>query len=135
MSNSEDVKEAVDTNTTILVLRKNTGIALILSIIIIGVGQMYVGKVGRGIKILLSCIALFIIPPILLVVIAISAEIEKELGSSLPESVWLLVIGSFLLYIPAVILYVWQIIDAYRQASRYNDALLKLKRKPENTEY
>ncbi|CAD7773747.1 hypothetical protein FHEFKHOI_01467 [Candidatus Methanoperedenaceae archaeon GB50] len=34
---------------------KNVGIATALSIIIAGVGQMYLGKVGKGILILLFC--------------------------------------------------------------------------------
>ena len=35
--------------------KKSVGIAVLLSLIIPGAGQMYLGKVGRGIIILLTC--------------------------------------------------------------------------------
>ena len=130
MSKSEDAKEEVSIDATVLMFRKSPGIAIILSLMISGAGQMYVGKVVRGVKILFSIIALFISPPIVLALIAIISESNR-----VPEFIWLLAIGSFMIYIPAFILHIWQIIDAYRQANRYNEGLIRLKRKPENGEY
>lgn len=78
---------------------KNEGIAAVLSFIWTGLGQIYVGRIGRGIAILICGTILWVV-------------------------CW--IIGIFLLFIPLVfpiIFWAWNIYDAYKLAKQYNEAV------------
>ena len=81
---------------------KSEALAIVLSLLIMGVGQMYMGKVGRGIGILLGCI-----------VLAVIGIVTMGVG-----------------YIILLIVYIWQIIDAYNLCKKYNGYLLQNGRPP-----
>src|SRR5437867_806253 len=68
---------------TSLAEEKSEVLALVLSLVIPGAGQMYCGKIGRGVGILIVTIVL-------------------------------------LLFFVGIIVYIWQIYDAYKCAQRYN---------------
>ena len=89
-------------NPPITVQPKSEALAIVLSVLILGVGQMYLGKVGRGIGILVG--------GIILGVIGIATY---GIG-----------------FIAAIILFIWQVIDSYNLCRRYNSYLLQNGRPP-----
>ena len=89
-------------NNPPLLNTKSEALAIVLSILIIGVGQMYMGKIGRGIGILLGGITLGII-----------GIVTFGVG-----------------YIVLLILFIWQIIDAYNLCKKYNQYLAQNGRPP-----
>ena len=82
-------------NTAVMMNQKSEALALILSFIIPGVGEMYAGKVGKGIIILLLAI--------------------------LSAALIMLLIG-FILY---PIVWIYSMIDSYNLAKRYNALLVQ----------
>ncbi|MFQ6011232.1 MAG: DUF6677 family protein [Nitrososphaerales archaeon] len=138
-SSEEEVKESkeeVSPDAKVLMFRKSAGIALILSLIIPGVGQMYVGKVRRGVKILIPVFAIFIIGPTVAGLLLASTFTSDPDTEPIPFATAQLALRvATLLFIPGIILWIWQVIDSYRNANRYNEALLKLKRRPSKSEF
>jgi TM2 domain-containing membrane protein YozV len=74
---------------------KNPKIALVLAIFIMGVGHIYVGKLKRGIVILIVSWVLGLLTSVL-----------------------------FFPVIPLIIIWIWQIYDAHKQAKYYNEYLI-----------
>ena len=85
----------VDANTAIMFNKKSEGLALILSLLICGLGQIYVGKATRGIGFLLGAIVLAVLSAFL-----------------------------FFPIIVAFVLWVYGMYDAYNLARQYNEYLL-----------
>ncbi len=90
---------------------KSVGLAVVLSLIIVGAGQMYAGKVGRGIAILLF--SLFGIG-----VLYVPLFLAPSVGT--------LALGSILV----IAWYVFVVYDAYKQAKNYNEYLNRNGRPP-----
>ena len=88
---------------------KNEGIAALASVILPGAGQIYVGKVKKGI--------------ILLVGAVVCSLIATMLG-------WILFVFWFLAYIPSVAIWAWAIYDAYNLAKTYNQSIRATGRPP-----
>ncbi|MGI0026612.1 MAG: hypothetical protein ACREAD_02075 [Nitrosopumilaceae archaeon] len=84
-------------NPPITVDQKSEALAIVLSVLIAGVGQMYLGKIGRGVGILIG-----------LIILAVIGIVTLGVG-----------------YILAIILFIWQIIDAYNLCKKYNRHLLQ----------
>lgn len=84
--------------------RKDPLIAVILSLLLPGVGQIYVGRVARGILILLF-IPLFAILTFLPGFFLMGID-------SFSGFIWWSVISSVIL----LVVYIWQVVDAYRLA-------------------
>lgn len=84
--------------------RKDPLIAVILSILLPGVGQIYVGRVARGILILL------LIP--LFAVLAFLPGLFMMGIESFSGFIWWSVISTVIL----LGAYIWQVVDAYRLA-------------------
>ena len=82
-------------NTAVMMNQKSEALALILSLIIPGVGEMYAGKVGKGVIILLLAI--------------------------LSAALIMLLIG-FIMY---PIVWIYSMIDSYNLAKQYNAMLLQ----------
>ena len=109
---------AVETPRTVYVREKSEGGAAILSFLWAGLGQLYVGRIVRGLLI----IAVYTVFAILTIWIFTMSSWEfiytdgyydyYELNMYLVEIV--------LLSIPAFILWIWNIFDAYNQAKIYN---------------
>jgi len=88
--------------------QKEPLIAVILSILLPGIGQVYAGRVGRGILI-------FLLVPLLSVMPALSLFAIVSVSNF--GAIWTLAI---IVSIIAFIVYVWQIVDAYRCVEEYN---------------
>lgn len=88
---------------------KSEGIAAVLSFLVPGLGQIYVGKIGRGIGLLFM---LFVLWFAMIMLIAM-----------VPEAT-LLILALFLCY------YVYCIYDAYKLARDYNEYMVANRRKP-----
>jgi TM2 domain-containing membrane protein YozV len=106
--------------------RKNTGVAALLAalggIILLGIGHFYVGKIGRGVvllvvglvlKILLVALPVFLIPISLLSILFSPVPPTGTIGLAL-----LILI---LLSASNLGLWIWQIYDAYALANLYNE--------------
>ncbi|NLL94382.1 MAG: zinc ribbon domain-containing protein [Thermoplasmatales archaeon] len=84
---------------------KSAGIAILLGLILVGAGQMYVGKIGRGIAFLLIGLILypaFIVPLFFM-----------------PSTTGLLV-GIAIISLVAVVYAIYVLYDAYSLAKEYN---------------
>ena len=88
--------------------RKDPLIAVILSILLPGVGQMYVGRVGRGLMILITLSLLSLAPAQFLFTIVSFSSFGLF---------WTM---GIVLTIVSLVLYIWQILDAYRLAEDRN---------------
>ncbi len=82
---------------------KNEGIAALASVILPGAGQIYVGKVKRGILMLVGWGILIVVSVMLF---------------------W------FLSWIPTTAAWAWNIYDAYKLAKQYNEAVRMTGRPP-----
>lgn len=89
---------------------KEAILAVVLSVIIPGLGQMYCGKIGRGIGILLliGLLSVIGIVPIFFMMDPVDFNFAGFLALNV------------VLSILAFIVYIWQIYDAYRCADDYN---------------
>lgn len=89
---------------------KEAILAVILSVIIPGVGQIYCGKIGRGIGILvlLGLLSVVSIVPLFFIMNPVDFNFAGFFAFNV-------VVG-----ILAFIIYIWQIYDAYRCADDYN---------------
>ncbi|NLX47948.1 MAG: zinc-ribbon domain-containing protein [Euryarchaeota archaeon] len=88
--------------------RKDPLIALILSILLPGVGQIYVGRVLRGLLILLLVPLFSVFPAILMFAVVSTGSVSGALMTGV------------VLVIVSIALYIWQIVDAYRLAEEHN---------------
>lgn len=96
-------------NSNPIIGLKDETVTLVLSIVLglfglSGIGHMYVGKIGKGVGILIGSILLWII------------------GAALTTTLILAIIGIPLM-ITAFVLFIWQIIDARKLCRQYNDHL------------
>ena len=97
----------------VIVLReKSPEIAALLAFIFLGLGHIYVGRIGKGIAILVlgniaigTCVLLFLL------------------------FFWLVPLVVVLLAVPLIV-WIWQIYDAFRLAKKYNTTLLSVGRPP-----
>ncbi len=88
---------------------KDTALALILSLIIPGIGQVYCGKVARGITILI--VSILLVPILYLGYAILFVETESDTA---------LLIGLLAACIVSLAFWIWNIIDAYNTAKEYN---------------
>jgi len=89
---------------------KEAILAVILSVLIPGVGQIYCGKIGRGIGILvlIGLVSVIGIVPLFFMMDPMSFNFTGFIALNV------------ILSILAFIIYIWQIYDAYRCADNYN---------------
>ncbi|MDO5861997.1 MAG: zinc ribbon domain-containing protein [Thermoplasmata archaeon] len=110
----------VDANTAIMFNKKSEGLALILSLILPGLGQMYVGRFARGAVMLAVSILLGIGAYVGLIAFAGAAD-----GHSNPDSMVLgLLAFMCLMGLAYLVLWFYAMYDAYTQAKEYNQHLL-----------
>jgi len=101
----------------VVIRTKSTGIAAILSLIIMGLGQIYVGKLKRGLALLFLGIILGVVNVVLFFGLFV-------------------VVGPAALAVPVIlgivslIIWIWQIFDAYKLAKKYNEILIETGRPP-----
>ena len=93
------------------VREKSKGIAAVLSFIWSGLGQMYVGKVGRGLALMFIHFVTVIIGPFVVLAGGLFGGPGGLLG------------GGLLILILPITLWAWNIFDAYNQAKKHNDSV------------
>ena len=86
---------------------KSVGLAVVLSIIIAGLGQIYLGRIKRGIVILIAGIAMTIV---------------------------LSYVFGWIGYIPSFAFWIWQIIDAYKIAKNQQATPPSDTKQPDSTQ-
>jgi TM2 domain-containing membrane protein YozV len=88
--------------------RKDPCIAVILSILLPGLGQIYVGRVFRGVLILLLMPLFYAMLALPMYLVVTAGDLDGFL------------IGNVVIMVVAVIVYIWQIVDAHRVAEEHN---------------
>lgn len=91
---------------------KDTALALILSLIIPGIGQVYCGKVARGITILI--VSILLVPILYLGYAILFVETESDM---------VLLTGLLVACVVSLAFWIWNIVDAYNTAKEYNTYL------------
>lgn len=114
-------------NTTYVVsIRdKSAGIAAVLSFLVMGLGQIYVGKIARGLLLMFSYIV-FVVIEILL----IFAWLWDPYSSTMDDDFFALAIVLLAVSVCYFILWIWNIFDAYKKANEYNDSLRATGKRP-----
>ncbi|MDR0508712.1 MAG: hypothetical protein LBG63_02650 [Candidatus Methanoplasma sp.] len=97
---------------------KSTGIAALLSILWAGLGQIYVGRIGRGLALMLIHLMVVISSAF----VAFAGLLFGGLGGAVG--------GGFMVFVLLAVLWAWNIFDAYKQANKYNDSLRNSGRRP-----
>jgi len=100
------------------VREKSTGIAAVLSILWAGLGQIYVGKIGRGLALMLAQLTMIFTS----VFFVIAGGLFGGLGGAIGGGVLFLVL--------LFVLWAWNVFDAYKQANNYNDSMRNSGRRP-----
>jgi len=128
----EKIEEQQKTNFSIKKY-KSEGTTLVLSIVVgllgfLGVGHLYVGRVRRGVIILiiglLSWTALFI--P--MVMLGMLAELEEDTFD--PEAVMGMLVGFMMVGIGVLVLFIWQIFNSRKLCREYNEYLERHEKPP-----
>jgi TM2 domain-containing membrane protein YozV len=96
---------------TVQVRDKSAGVAAVLSALWAGLGQLYVGRIGRG-------LCLVFLYPVLLLMALVVLIIALGLIGLLPVAIL------------SITFWVWNIYDAYGLANQYNDALMSTGKRP-----
>jgi len=94
---------------------KNPGLAAFLSLIIPGGGQIYLGNTKRGIMILA------LIPALAAIMFFVQRELLWMLGEDFLMSGMGFITGITIIALPSIVLYLWNVIDAYKQGKKYNN--------------
>ena len=102
----------------VCVREKSTGIAAILSILWAGLGQIYVGRIGRGLALMFAHLMLIIAGGFFVLAGGLFGGIGGAVG------------GGMIFLVLLVVLWAWNVFDAYKQANNYNDALMSNGRRP-----
>ncbi|MCL2712943.1 MAG: hypothetical protein FWD37_06725 [Methanomassiliicoccaceae archaeon] len=95
----------------VYVSEKSDGLAAVLSLLWAGVGQIYVGRIMRGLGIMGLCVLLFVVGLIFLIVTGTIAVI-------------------FIMSIVYLIVCIWNVFDAYNLARVYNDSTRATGKRP-----
>ena len=108
---------------------KSAGIAAVLSFFIMGLGQMYVGKIVRGLLFLLGYIVFAVFSYAFVFLVLFSNIDDFVYGDGPlfdPGALGLFVIVN----IVYLVVWIWNIFDAYKLANEYNDYLIKNGKRP-----
>lgn len=128
---------------------KDTGITLVLGVLlgffgIMGAGQMYIGKIKRGIVILIGGFAISVISYMISVYLVVAPWVSRtstwtgsgsfDLISTWPfdlRSVYMIALASTIVTTAIRFTYlIWQAYDAYKLAKRYNEELISTGKPP-----
>ncbi len=107
--------------------RKSEGIALLLAILLPGAGHLYAGKIIKGVAILLTFFAVTIITYLAWFVAFNTAVFTSDWSSgSIPSFIVFTVIMGIVL----MIIWIYQLVDAYSVTKRFNAELMATGREP-----
>jgi TM2 domain-containing membrane protein YozV len=90
---------------------KSAGAAAVLSLLWMGLGQIYAGKIGLGLMLMIVC-------PIFLIMGFLFLIVVLEL------------VGLIMFVVIVLILWIWNIFNAHQLANEYNDAVRATGRRP-----
>ncbi|MCL1811174.1 MAG: hypothetical protein FWG41_03005 [Methanomassiliicoccaceae archaeon] len=103
---------------TLVVREKSTGVAVLLSILWAGLGQVYVGKIGRGIALMITFLMAAFVGLFLFITGAMFGGVEGAIG------------GLVLFGVIYLSLWIWNVFDSYKLANEYNDTMRDSGRRP-----
>ncbi|MDO5861593.1 MAG: zinc ribbon domain-containing protein [Thermoplasmata archaeon] len=112
---------SVNTDTAVMFNKKSEGVALILSLIIPGLGQMYIGQFKRGAGFLVLAILIYVLA--ILVFALMTSMIDTPTSQDTAALIVLTYGGAFTLAYLA--LWIYSMYDAYTKAKEYNAYLLQ----------
>jgi TM2 domain-containing membrane protein YozV len=98
---------------TVQMREKGEGTAAVLSFLIAGLGQIYVGRIKRGLGIMLVFVLMSIFTSAMILLVVTETAGLTDLG-------WMLL---FVVFVFEIALWIWNIFDAHRLAKEYNDSL------------
>ncbi|MCB5280099.1 MAG: zinc ribbon domain-containing protein [Candidatus Cloacimonetes bacterium] len=102
---------------------RNEGIALILSLLIPGVGQMYVGKIARGIAFILSGLLIFVSMIFCYILVGVSFNDTNTLDAGI-------IAVTAVTMMAYLAIWIYSMYDAYQLAQQYNDYYYRNHQKP-----
>jgi TM2 domain-containing membrane protein YozV len=96
-----------------------------------GIGHIYVGKVGKGIGILILGLILYAVIVITIVSVGFLASLEQTNPATVNDSAGIGAIGIVLLMSVAyIVLFIWQIFNARKLAKKFNEAVKMTGKEP-----
>jgi TM2 domain-containing membrane protein YozV len=96
-----------------------------------GIGHIYVGKVGRGIGILIFGLILYAVTVLMITSVGFLASLEQTNGATPNNSAGMGAIGIMLLSSVAyVVLFIWQIFSARKLAKKFNEVVKTTGKEP-----
>ncbi len=96
-----------------------------------GIGHIYVGKVGKGIGILILGLILYALIVITIVSVGFLASIEQTDPAAVDDSSGVGALGFMLLSSVAyLVLFIWQIFNARKLAKKFNEAVRTTGKEP-----
>jgi hypothetical protein len=110
----------------ICVREKSTGIAALLSFLWAGLGQIYVGQIGRGLLMMIGYFLIAFTGVFFVLAGGLFGIFTGGFFGGLGGA-----IGGFVIFLAIMIaLWVFNIFDAYKLANEYNDAIKATGRRP-----
>lgn len=95
-----------------------------------GIGHIYVGKVGRGIGILITGLILYAITVIMITSVGYLASFEQPgLTNDASAGIGALV-GMLIFSIAYIVLFIWQIFNARKLAKKFNEVVRQTQKEP-----
>jgi Predicted membrane protein len=96
-----------------------------------GIGHIYVGKVGRGIGILIFGLILYVIVIIMITSVGFLASLEQPNSASEYASAGIGAIAMMLVFsIAYIVLFIWQIFNARKLAKKFNEQVKMSHKEP-----
>ena len=113
----------------LMIHQKNSGIAAILSFLVPGLGQLYDGRIARGLGLMALCILTAFIGS-MAVLSASETYYDFYNGHYVSSYQNGLVAVGVVMTVICIILWIWNVFDAHRSANRYNDHLMLHGKRP-----
>lgn len=104
---------------------KSTGIAAVLSFLFAGLGQVYVGKIARGIIFVCIGACVGVLSSILIL-----SGIVIDANGELNGFIMAYIAAGIIILVAYLAFWIWQIFDAHKLANQYNDALKQTGNEP-----
>lgn len=94
------------------------------------IGHIYVGKVGRGIGILITGLILYALTLIMITSVGFLASFEQPALSNDASAGIGALAGMFVFSIAYIVLFIWQIFNARKLAKKFNEVVRQTQKEP-----